>query len=84
MWPTYNRTTINLYLAFVRHTFSPNGVWAPTEPQHHSGSPRSGFAAQALVVYEKLGVAILRRAWFNLDLIWLIALMASAVLIILA
>jgi hypothetical protein len=37
----------------------------------------------ALVVYEKLGIAILGRAWFNLDLVWLIALMASAVLIIL-
>jgi hypothetical protein len=35
------------------------------------------------VVYEKLGAAILRRMWFSLDLIWLIALMASAVLIIL-
>jgi hypothetical protein len=37
----------------------------------------------ALLVYEKLGVAILRRAWFNLDLIWVIALMTSGVLIIL-
>ena len=37
----------------------------------------------ALLVYEKLGVAILRRAWFNLDLIWMIALMASGVLILL-
>lgn len=37
----------------------------------------------ALLVYEKLGVAILRRAWFNLDLIWVIALMATGVLIIL-
>jgi hypothetical protein len=36
----------------------------------------------ALLVYEKLGVAILRRAWFNLDLIWFIALAASGVLII--
>lgn len=36
----------------------------------------------ALLVYEKLGVAILRRAWFNLDLIWLIALAASGILII--
>jgi hypothetical protein len=38
--------------------------------------------ASALLVYEKLGVAILRRAWFNLDLIWFIALMASGVVII--
>lgn len=36
----------------------------------------------AVLVYEKLGVAILRRAWFNLDLIWMIALMVSGILII--
>ena len=36
----------------------------------------------ALLVYEKLGVAILRRAWFNLDLLWVIALMISGGLIL--
>ena len=36
----------------------------------------------AIVVYEKLGVAILRRAWFNLDLLWTIALMATGVFIV--
>jgi len=34
----------------------------------------------ALVVYWKLGVGILRQAWFNLDLLWAIALMATGVL----
>jgi len=37
----------------------------------------------ATVVYEKLGLALLRRAWFNLDLLWMIALMVSGVLILL-
>ena len=37
----------------------------------------------ALVVYEKLGLALLQRAWFNLDLLWTIALMLSGVLILL-
>jgi hypothetical protein len=36
----------------------------------------------ALLVYEKLGLALLRRAWFNLDLLWMIALMLSGVLIL--
>jgi hypothetical protein len=31
-------------------------------------------AAVALLVYEKLGLAILRHAWFNLDLLWAVAL----------
>ena len=31
----------------------------------------------ALLVYEKLGLSLLRRAWFNVDVIWMIALMIS-------
>jgi hypothetical protein len=31
----------------------------------------------ALLVFERLGVGILRRAWFNLDLIWSAALVAT-------
>jgi hypothetical protein len=36
----------------------------------------------ALVVYEKVGLAILQRAWFNLDLLWVIALILSGLLIL--
>jgi hypothetical protein len=35
------------------------------------------MGAVAMVVYEKLGLAILRRAWLNLDLIWAIAIVAA-------
>jgi hypothetical protein len=34
----------------------------------------------ALLVFEKLGVGILRRAWFNVDLIWSAALVATGAL----
>jgi hypothetical protein len=34
----------------------------------------------AIVVYEKVGLAILRRAWFNLDRIWAGALVAAGAL----
>jgi hypothetical protein len=37
----------------------------------------------ALIIYEKLGLALLRRTWFNLDLLWIVALMLSGALIIL-
>ena len=37
-------------------------------------------ALVALLVFEKLGVGILRRAWFNLDLIWASALIATGAL----
>jgi hypothetical protein len=36
----------------------------------------------ALLIYEKLGLALLHRAWFNLDLLWVIALMLSGLLIL--
>jgi hypothetical protein len=37
----------------------------------------------AVLVFEKLGVGILRRAWFNLDLIWSAALVATGTLTLL-
>jgi len=37
----------------------------------------------ALLVYQKLGLALLRRAWFNLDLLWMVALMATGLCILL-
>jgi len=36
----------------------------------------------AIVIYEKLGIAILRRAWFNIDLVWMLALMITGVFIL--
>ena len=38
------------------------------------------MAAVAVVVYEKVGVAILRRGWFNLDRAWAIVLIVAGVL----
>jgi hypothetical protein len=34
----------------------------------------------AVVVYEKLGVMILKRTWFNVDLLWAVALVAAGVI----
>ena len=31
----------------------------------------------AMVVYQKLGLALLRKAWFNLDLVWAVALIVT-------
>jgi hypothetical protein len=36
-------------------------------------------AAAAWIVYEKLGLNLLRKAWFNLDLIWAVALVGTGV-----
>lgn len=37
----------------------------------------------AVIVYEKLGLRLLKSAWFNIDLIWAAALILSGVLILL-
>jgi hypothetical protein len=43
----------------------------------HAFSYLAVTAFIALLVFEKLGVGMLRRAWFNLDLIWAGALVAT-------
>lgn len=45
----------------------------------HSAGYLMVSAVLALVVFEKLGVGLLRRAWLNLDLVWAIALVATSV-----
>ena len=40
-------------------------------------------AVVALLVFEKFGLNMLRKAWFNLDLIWAVALIVTAVAILL-
>jgi hypothetical protein len=46
----------------------------------HSGSYLFVTAAIASIVFHKLGVGLLRKAWINLDLIWASALIASGLL----
>ena len=36
----------------------------------------------ALVVYDKLGLSLLRRAWFNVDVLWMIALMIAGLVLL--
>jgi len=40
-------------------------------------------AAVALLVYQKFGLAMLRRSWFNLDLVWAAALIVTGCLALL-
>jgi hypothetical protein len=36
----------------------------------------------AMLVYEKLGVGMLRRAWFNVDVFWMLALMIAGLFVL--
>jgi hypothetical protein len=38
------------------------------------------MTAVAWIVYEKFGVSFIRRAWFNVDLVWAIALIAAGLI----
>lgn len=46
----------------------------------HTGALVAVMGTVALLVYEKLGLAILRSAWINLDTIWAGALLAAGVI----
>ena len=51
-----------------------SGVWATLI---HTLGYFTVTAAAALLVYQKFGLAMLRRSWFNLDLIWAVALVIT-------
>src|SRR5436190_6100131 len=51
-----------------------SGVWATLI---HTLGYFTVTGAAALLVYQKFGLAMLRRSWFNLDLLWAIALVVT-------
>jgi hypothetical protein len=56
------------------------GAWAAASATAiHSAGYLGACAVIALVVFEKLGLGLLRKAWLNLDLVWAIALVATSV-----
>lgn len=46
----------------------------------HTAGYLLATAALALIVYYRVGIAVLRRAWFNFDLLWVGALVAAGIL----
>ena len=57
-----------------------SGVWATLI---HTLGYFTVTAAAALLVYQKFGLAMLRRSWFNLDLVWAIALVVTGLVALL-
>jgi hypothetical protein len=43
----------------------------------HTGAMLATMALVAVLVYERLGVSVLRRAWVNMDAIWAVAVVAA-------
>ena len=56
---------------------------AVTAPLVHTLGYLAVTAALAVVVYEKVGLRILRRAWINLNVVWSAAMVAAALLAVL-
>jgi hypothetical protein len=48
----------------------------------HTATMLATIAIIAVVVYNFVGVAFLRRAWINLDLIWILALIACGIILL--
>jgi len=65
-------------------TVSANAATAAAATVVHGAGYLIVTAAVAWVVFTKIGVGILRRAWFNLDLIWAIALIGTGILTVAA
>jgi len=56
------------------------GLWAAASATLvHSTGYLMVTAALAVLVFEKFGVGLLRRAWINLDLVWAVALVATSI-----
>ena len=67
-------------MTHAAHAIAHAGAWSATGATIvHSAGYLSVSAVLALVVFEKLGVGMLRTAWLNLDLVWAIALVATSV-----
>jgi hypothetical protein len=59
---------------------SANAMTAATATLVHGAGYLIVTAVAAWLVFQKFGVGILRKAWFNLDLIWAAALIATGIL----
>jgi hypothetical protein len=69
-----------MVLPFVVGTGSPLTF---TAPLIHTLGYLMVTVALAVIVYEKAGLAILRRAWINVNALWAVALLAAGVLTLL-
>jgi hypothetical protein len=81
-WPTADYAHARLI-----QTLSPEGIArAPglllAAVGVHTLSMLVVTGAIAVVVYAKLGLALLRQAWFNLDLLWAVALFVAGISIL--
>jgi hypothetical protein len=60
--------------AGAHHGHQSNGMWATLV---HSSGYLAVTMLIAVIVYEKVGLGVLRRMWVNVDLVWAVALILT-------
>jgi hypothetical protein len=76
-WPTADYAHARLIQELSPHLLANSVVQMLAAVGIHTFGMLVVTAAVAALVYEKLGLALLRQAWFNLDLVWAVALLVA-------
>ena len=79
-WPAPDASHARLMAALWPRAAATSPVLVLAAVSVHTLSLFLVTSAVALLVYEKLGVAFLRHAWFNLDVLWAAALFIAGVM----
>ena len=79
-WPVPDASHARLMAALWPQAAATSPVLVLAAVSVHTLSLFLVTSAVALLVYEKLGVAFLRHAWFNLDVLWAAALFIAGVM----
>lgn len=76
-WPSADYAHARLIQEVSPHLFANSPVLVLAAVGVHTFGMLVVTAAVAGLVYEKFGLALLRQAWFNLDLVWAVALLIA-------
>jgi hypothetical protein len=79
-WPAPDASHTRLLMALWPQAAPASPALVLTAVSVHTLSLFLVTSAVAILVYEKLGVAFLRHAWFNLDVLWAAALFIAGVM----
>lgn len=81
-WPAQNDSHARLIATLSPQVIANSPTLLMAAVGVHTLSMLLVTAAVAGLVYEKLGLAMLRQAWFNIDMVWALALIVSGLCII--
>ena len=71
-------TTVSAHTGHHHAAAGPDAIAGTAVTLLHMAGYLVVTALVAVVVYERLGLHLLRKLWFNLDLVWAVALIATA------